>query len=473
MHGLKNGKRKTTFQRLGVLGCLFLIISVSYFKMLNKDSNTMPKLSNNPQNIEEMRRTEDSRNKDKDRGSVFRLDEQELLISQDPEYDILIPFKESKVFYNDKFVGRAARGESTNNITGEILDYQRENATFFSLVRNEDFRGIAEAIESVEYRFNNRYHYDWVFANDEPFHPAFIKVIENLVSGQAHFVQIPQKIWSYPDWIDQDKANETRHMMKLNKVKYGDSESYRHMCRFNSGFFYRLPIMKNYRYYWRVEPEIEFQCDIFHQDWFKYMKENNKKYAFTLAPLELHTTVTDLWETVQDFSRKNPKLVAKDNNMDFLTEDGGLTYNMCHFWSNFEIGDMDFYRLEAYSKFFDHIDRAGGFYYSRWGDAPIHSMGVSLLLSKDELFYMDNSGYFHSPNGDCPWDPEIRKQRRCTCHTKKDATWLKSSCIPKWFEIHNIDKPPFVPKFKFVNQHKPPDEEEEKEKEEDYDDKDE
>lgn len=473
MYRMQNVKRKVAFRRLGLLSCLLFIITISYFQILNKNDKTMPSLNDNPLNVEELENTEASLKKDKQRESVFRLGDQELLLSQDPEYEALEPFKESKVFYNNKFVGRAVIGESNNNITDGIVDYQRENATFFSLVRNEDFLGIAEAIQSVEYRFNNKYHYDWVFANDEPFHPTFINVIQNLVSGQAHFVQISREIWSYPDWIDQDKANETRHTMKENKVKYGDSVSYRHMCRFNSGFFYRLPIMKNYRYYWRVEPEIEFQCDIFHQDWFKYMKENNKKYAFTLAPLELHTTVTNLWETVQEFSRKNPKLVAKDNNMDFLTEDGGATYNMCHFWSNFEIGDMDFYRLEAYSKFFDHIDKAGGFYYSRWGDAPVHSMGVSLLLSKDELFFMDNSGYFHSPNGDCPWDPKIRKERRCTCLTKKDATWLKSSCIPKWFEIHDIEKPPFVPKYAFVNQHKPPDEEEEKENEEEYDNKDE
>ena len=32
-------------------------------------------------------------------------------------------------------------------------------------------------------------------------------------------------------------------------------------------------------------------------------------------------------------------------------------------WSNFEIADMDFWRGEAYSRFFDHLDRAGGFYY--------------------------------------------------------------------------------------------------------------
>ena len=32
-------------------------------------------------------------------------------------------------------------------------------------------------------------------------------------------------------------------------------------------------------------------------------------------------------------------------------------------WSNFEIADMDFWRSEAYSKFFEHLDATGGFYY--------------------------------------------------------------------------------------------------------------
>lgn len=32
-------------------------------------------------------------------------------------------------------------------------------------------------------------------------------------------------------------------------------------------------------------------------------------------------------------------------------------------WSNFEIADMDFWRGEAYSQFFDFLDRKGGFYY--------------------------------------------------------------------------------------------------------------
>lgn len=42
-------------------------------------------------------------------------------------------------------------------------------------------------------------------------------------------------------------------------------------------------------------------------------------------------------------------------------------WNMCHFWSNFEIGDLDFFRGEEYTRLSDFLDREGGFYYERFG----------------------------------------------------------------------------------------------------------
>jgi hypothetical protein len=32
-------------------------------------------------------------------------------------------------------------------------------------------------------------------------------------------------------------------------------------------------------------------------------------------------------------------------------------------WSNFEIADMDWFRGEAYQKYFDFLEKKGGFYY--------------------------------------------------------------------------------------------------------------
>ena len=49
--------------------------------------------------------------------------------------------------------------------------------------------------------------------------------------------------------------------------------------------------------------------------------------------------------------------------MSFLSDDGGQTYNLCHYWSNFEIADLDFWRSEAYAKFFDFLETKSGFYY--------------------------------------------------------------------------------------------------------------
>ncbi|TFK63889.1 hypothetical protein BDN72DRAFT_775357, partial [Pluteus cervinus] len=62
-------------------------------------------------------------------------------------------------------------------------------------------------------------------------------------------------------------------------------------------------------------------------------------------------------------------------------------------WSNFEIADMDFWRGPADTAFFERLDLAGGLYYLKWGDAPVHSIGVSLLAHKDRVHFFDEIGY--------------------------------------------------------------------------------
>ena len=52
-----------------------------------------------------------------------------------------------------------------------------------------------------------------------------------------------------------------------------------------------------------------------------------------------------------------------------------LTINVL-VWSNFEIGDMNFWRGEAYTKFFEYLDSQGGFYYE-----VHHHHHISLFLS--------------------------------------------------------------------------------------------
>jgi len=57
-----------------------------------------------------------------------------------------------------------------------------------------------------------------------------------------------------------------------------------------------------------------------------------------------------------------PQYIAKGNSIGAISDDGGNEYNNCHFWSNFEIADMDFWRSDAYMDYFNFLDKKGGFY---------------------------------------------------------------------------------------------------------------
>jgi len=219
---------------------------------------------------------------------------------------------------------------------------ERVNATFVTLARNTDVWEIARSIRQVEDRFNRNYNYDWVFLNDKPFDDNFKQVTTSLVSGKTHYGEIPEEHWSFPPFIDQEKARKVREDMAQRKIIYGDSISYRHMCRFESGFFFRHPLMNQFEYYWRVEPSVELFCDI-HYDPFKFMKDNKKKYSFVLSLYEYVETIPTLWDSVKSFINKHPEHIAEDNSMAFLSDDNGETYNHCHFvgGSNIPVWNVD------------------------------------------------------------------------------------------------------------------------------------
>jgi alpha 1,2-mannosyltransferase len=208
----------------------------------------------------------------------------------------------------------------------------RMNATFVTLARNSDVWEIARSIRQVEDRFNKKFNYDWVFLNDQPFDDQFKAVTSALTSGNTKYGEIPKEHWSFPEWIDQDKAAKVRADMAARKIIYGDSISYRHMCRYESGFFFRHPLMLEYEWYWRVEPSIELFCDI-EYDTFKFMADNKKKYSFTLSLYEYVETIPTLWESTKKWMKNHPEHIVEGNSMGFLSDDGGDTYNHCHFVS--------------------------------------------------------------------------------------------------------------------------------------------
>ncbi|KAI0086043.1 glycosyltransferase family 15 protein, partial [Irpex rosettiformis] len=314
----------------------------------------------------------------------------------------------------------------------------RANATLLMLARNDEVDGAARSIQTLEDRFNHKFHYPWVFLNDVPFDQTFIDMVKNLASGPVYFGLIPHDHWYQPDWIDEQKAEAARNELVEKGVIYGGTVSYRNMCRFNSGFFYRHPLLRQFSWYWRVEPDIKYYCDI-NYDPFHFMEKNDKVYGFTILTYEFMETIPTLWETTRNFMSKFPQFVNKNNLMSVVSDNGGESYNGCHFWSNFEIARLDFWRGEAYSKYFDFLESTGGFYYERWGDAPVHSIAASLFLRADQIHYFSDVGYEHSPNMHCPRDKATWQSNRCSCRPDNGFDYSPMSCLPKWedFQKHH------------------------------------
>ncbi|KAG7823357.1 hypothetical protein KL909_003380 [Ogataea angusta] len=317
--------------------------------------------------------------------------------------------------------------------TGNI---RRENATILSLCRNEDLNGIITSIQNLEDRFNRDFKYDWVFLNNVPFSEEFKKKVSTMVSGEAKFGLIPEEHWSYPSFIDQEKAKQERERLANMGIIYADSESYRHMCRFNSGFFYKHPLLQQYKYYWRVEPEVDFYCDLDY-DPFRLMREQQKVYGFTISIYEFRATIASLWDTVRAFLSANPQAQHANALVDFISDDNGHSYNLCHFWSNFEIADMDFWRSKVYEDFFNYLDASGGFFYERWGDAPVHSIAVSLFLDRDKIHFFDDIGYNHGVYSMCPLDDNVWLDKRCSCNKNSDFTFRGYSCGQRYYKVTN------------------------------------
>lgn len=115
------------------------------------------------------------------------------------------------------------------------VDGKRESAALVMLVQNSELDAARHTVNSVEDKFNRWFHYPYVFLNDQPWDPEFVRIMNQTVSGEARFEVIPAEEWTYPKWVNQASAKQSILRQGEEGIHYGGKESYHHMCRFFSG----------------------------------------------------------------------------------------------------------------------------------------------------------------------------------------------------------------------------------------------
>ncbi|KAI9193322.1 nucleotide-diphospho-sugar transferase [Polychytrium aggregatum] len=321
-----------------------------------------------------------------------------------------------------------------NRLPAGTPSKRREKAVIVVLCRNKDLDDIRRTIREFEDRFNRRYLYPYVFINDQPFTSKFMDFVSRSTMAQTEFYLIDEGTWEVPGWINQTAADMARAKMEKDGIIYGGNLNYRHMCRWYSGWFFRHPALAKYDWYWRIEPGVHFYCDI-NYDPFVYMADNNKHYGFVINLLEIRETIPSLWPMVQLFALK--KGIDTSPLLKFFVNEKG-EYNGCHFWSNFEIARMDLWRDPLYLEFFDFLDKWGGFYYERWGDAPVHSIYVGLTLRKENVHFFNDIGYKHESFGRCIDEGDLEYICHCP-KSEKNFDVSGGSCLGAWLAYQEVD----------------------------------
>ena len=310
---------------------------------------------------------------------------------------------------------------------------RRAKAAIVVLARNSDLHGVLLSMRRLEERFNGKYHYPYVFLNEQAFDDNFKQQTSGSTRGRTMYGLIPSQHWSLPEWLEQEDFDAARARMKQAGVLYADKSSYHFMCRFYSGFFHQHPLLQEFDYYWRMEPDVHYYCDLDY-DPFVFMEERGIQYGFVITILELPKTIPSLWNTTRAFMDKHAASLPQENLMDFVTSDSGDDYNLCHFWSNFEIGSFGFLRSEEYQAYFKHLDQANGFFLERWGDAPVHSLAAAMFLNKSQVHHFQDIGYRHNSFTHCP----ARLRNNCACDAMKSVDFHTPSfgvCHQRWNDV--------------------------------------
>ncbi|KAI1458687.1 glycosyltransferase family 15 protein [Annulohypoxylon moriforme] len=280
---------------------------------------------------------------------------------------------------------------------------------------------MVSSIMQMEARFNKRiiHQYDWVFYNNEEFSENFKEAVSKATYSRCYFERIKPEHWERPIFVDETRFDVGRQFMGSIGVGKAWLQSYHHMCRWNAGLFAFEERLQDYDWFWRVEPGVKFYCNI-NYDVFRFMQDNNMSYGFNIAILDDARSFPSLWEHTKEFIDANGELIHPDADFEWLLHDPenrdetlrsgtGVNYassegeyNNCQFYSNFEIGSLNFFRGEEHQAYFEHLDRAGGFYYERYGDAPVHTLSVSMFLPRNEIWYFRDIGYAHGLCEQCP-----------------------------------------------------------------------
>lgn len=170
--------------------------------------------------------------------------------------------------------------------------------------------------------------------------------------------------------------------------------SYFAMCRFFTLMLSTHPLLTLFNYYWRLDSHSYVFAPQPIEDPFELMQRRQIQYAFIMTNEEGEPYVTGLWKLFHDFLDRHclkPSAGLRQTQTSWFGR-----YSFDIIFTNFAIANVSLWRenpmIQAWLQL---VDRHGGIYRHRWGDAPIHTLALTQFLAREQIARLRYFGYFH------------------------------------------------------------------------------
>jgi len=310
--------------------------------------------------------------------------------------------------------------------TEKSANNEKPKATSVLLVKasNTSIHNAITMLTEFDKQFNLKYQYPITVFHEESFDSTYQERLQSAVkSVKVDFALVK---FETPKWIDPSTIPKTFKGW----LKRHTSIGYRHMCRFFSGEVFKHPALAKYDYYWRLDDDSQYLTEV-ETDPFEYMQQHGKVYGWNIWMYESQPIAgTTLWTTTHKYL-KEKSIIPSPEFKNIETLSGG--YNRCHYWNNFELVDLNFFRSQAYMDYYDYLDKVGGFYLYRWGDALVRTVALKFLVNETDVHYFDDIGYKHQGMCSLPDESGI-SPKKLECYDVHPADGYHHSC--RFVESH-------------------------------------
>ena len=169
---------------------------------------------------------------------------------------------------------------------------------------------------------------------------------------------------------------------------------YLHMCRFFTLMLPNHPLLTLFTFYWRMDAHSFIFAPNPIRDPFEIMQNRHSQLAYVMANEDDIRYVADLWSFFQQFLRDHCLKPSKTVRQTQTTLFGG--YSFAIIFTNFAIANVSIFRDHPMIRtWLKSVDRNGGIYRHRWGDAPLHTLAITQFLTRNDIVRFRYFGYMH------------------------------------------------------------------------------